>query len=178
MAELHSACARGRLHDPTAGAAELRRALAASADLGARLGVAYFQGVLAELEAKTLGADSALARIDEALTLQGDNRCDLAYLHRLRGDILLKRDPANPAPAEEAFRAAIAIAKEQGGRSYEFLASLSLAKSYQSTGRPVEAHAILAPGLKGFLPTPEMPQIAEAKALLVAIEAGGHARPE
>jgi hypothetical protein len=34
------------------------------------------------------------------------------YLHRLRGDILLKRDPADPAPAEAAYRAAIAIAKQ------------------------------------------------------------------
>ena len=169
MAGLHSACARGRLYEPIAGAAELRRALAASADQGARLGVAYFQGVLAELEAKTLGADSALARIDEALTHQGDNRCDLAYLHRLRGDILLKRDPADPAPAEEAFRTAIAIAKAQGARSYELLASLSLAKLYQSTGRPVEARAILVPALEGFAPTPEMPEIAEAQTLLAEL---------
>ena len=31
-----------------------------------------------------------------------------------RGEILLKRDPANPAPAEEAFLTAIAVAKQQG----------------------------------------------------------------
>ena len=30
---------------------------------------------------------------------------------------------------------------------------LSLAKLYQSTGRPVDAHAILAPALEGFAPT-------------------------
>ena len=34
----------------------------------------------------------------------------LPFLHRLRGEILLKRDPADSAPAEEAFRTAIAIA--------------------------------------------------------------------
>ena len=100
------------------------------------------------------------------------------YLYRLRGDILLKRDPTDPAPAEEAFRTAIAIAKQQGARSYELLASLSLAKLYQSTGRLAEAHAVLAPALEGFSPTPEMPEIAEAQALLVAIEAGAHVRHE
>jgi len=34
------------------------------------------------------------------------------------------------------------------------------------TGRAVEAHTVLAPALEGFAPTPEMPEIAEAQALL------------
>ena len=89
-----------------------------------------------------------------------------AELHRARGEILLKRDPANPAPAEEAFLTAIAVAKQQGTRSFGLRAALSLAKLYQSTGRPAEAHAVLAPALEGFSPTPEMPEIAEAQALL------------
>ena len=83
--------------------------------------------------------------------------------------MLLKRDPANPAPAEEAFLTAIAVAKQQGTRSFELRAALSLAKLYQSTGRPADAHAVLAPALEGFAPTPEMPEIAEAQALLAAL---------
>jgi hypothetical protein len=95
-------------------------------------------------------------------------------LHRpvppsLAGRVLFRRDPANPVPAEEAFQTAIAIAKQQGARSYELLASLSLAKLYRSTGRPIEAHAVLAPVLEGFSPTPEMPEIAEARALLESL---------
>jgi hypothetical protein len=57
-------------------------------------------------------------------------------------------------------------------------AALSLAKLYQSTERPAEAHAVLEPALQGFSSTPEMPEIAEARALLVAIEAAAHARHE
>ena len=91
------------------------------------------------------------------------------FLHLLRGELLLKRDPSNPAPAEEAFQTALAIAKQQGARSWGLRAALSLAKLYQSTGRPVEAHAVLAPALEGFSPTPEMPEIAEAQALLAAL---------
>ena len=91
------------------------------------------------------------------------------YLHRLRGDILLKRDSADPVPAEDAYRTAIAIAKQQGSRSYALLASLSLANFYQSAARAVEAHAVLAPAVEGFSPTPEMPEIAEAQALLVTL---------
>jgi hypothetical protein len=33
-----------------------------------------------------------------------------------------------------------------------------------------------APALEGFAPTPEMPEIVEAQALLVTIEAGAHVR--
>ena len=136
--------------------------------------------LLAELEAETLGVDIALRSIDEALALadQVENRCNLPSLHRLRGEVLLKRDPSNPAPAEEAFQTAIAVAKEQGARSLGLRAALSLAKLYQSTGRPADAQAVLAPALEGFAPTPEMPEIAEAQALLVAIEAGAHVRHE
>ena len=57
----------------------------------------------------------------------------------------------------------------QGARSFGLQAALKLAKLYQSTGRPVEAHDVLAPALEGFSPTPEMPEIAEAQALLAAL---------
>jgi hypothetical protein len=84
----------------------------------------------------------------------------------MRGELLLKHDPSNPTAAEDASRKAITIAGQQGARSYVLLASLSLAKLYQSTARPAEAHAVLAPALAGFSPTPEMPEIAEAQALM------------
>ena len=77
--------------------------------------------------------------------------------------------PTTAAPAEEAYLAAIAVAREQGARSFGLLAALKLAKLYQSTARPVEAHDILAPALEGFAPTPEMPEIAEGQALLAAL---------
>jgi hypothetical protein len=53
------------------------------------------------------------------------------------------------------------------------LASLSLAKLYQSTARPADARTVLAPALEGFSPTPEMPEIAEARALLEHLARGG-----
>ena len=179
-AELKAGWARGRIHDAAAGAEDLRRALAAAADLGMMRDAWFYTALLAELEAQTLGADSALARIDEALVLahQVDDRCDLPFPHLLRGELLLKRDPSNPAPAEEAFHAALEIAKQQGARSWGLRAALSLAKLYQSTSRLAEGQAVLAPALEGFSPTPEMPEIAEAQALLMAIEAGAHVRHE
>ena len=180
VAEMVVGWAQGHLANPTEGAAEMRQALTALINSGARLYVAFFQGLLAELELETSGADSALARIDEALVSadQATTFASLPFLHRLRGDILLKRNPPNIAPAEDAYRTALAIAKRQGARSYELFASLSLATLRHSTGRPVEAHAVLAPALEGFSPTPEMPEIAEAQALLTALAATDEVKAE
>jgi len=38
-----------------------------------------------------------------------------------------------------------------------------LAKLYQSTGRVADAHAVLASALNGFSPTPELPEIEQAR---------------
>jgi predicted ATPase len=166
--EVFAGWARGRLHDAGVGAQELRRALADYFDQGNKALSPLFHGMLARLETSTRGPDSALTLIDQRLAIAAETgeRFTDPYLHRLRGDILLKRNPADPSPAEEAFQTALAIAKQQGARSYELLATLSLAKLYQSTSRLAEAHAVLAPALEGFSPTPEMPEIAEAQALV------------
>ena len=97
--------------------------------------------------------ESALAAIDAGLAIAeatGEHYTD-SYLYRLRGDVLLMRSPGESGPAEEAFQTAIAIAKAQGARGYALLASHSLAKLYQATGRADDAQAILAPALEGFL---------------------------
>ena len=52
------------------------------------------------------------------LARQVENCCDLAFPYLLRGELLLKRDPSNPAPVEEAFQTALSIAKEQGARNW------------------------------------------------------------
>ena len=95
------------------------------------------------------GAEAALAGIDGALALAGETGEHWfdAALHRIRGEILLKQNPADPAPAEAAFLAAIAVAQQQKARSFELRAALSLAKLYQSTGRPIDAHDVLGPAL-------------------------------
>ena len=133
---------------------------------------------LAEAEARAGDVDRAIAILDEALATceRTGHRAFEAELHGARGEMLLKRDPANSAPAEDALLTAIDVAKRQGTRSFEVRAALSLAKLYQTAARPADAHAVLAPALEGFSPTPEMPEIAEAQALLVAIEVGARVR--
>ena len=161
---------------PSDGLAAMRRGI----EMLREQNVLYLDGLLkialAEAEARAHDPHRAAAILGEALATcdRTGYRAFEAELHRAHGETLLKSDPANPAPAEEAFLTAIAVAKQQGTRSFELRAALSLGKMYQSTGRVVEAHAVLAPALEGFAPTPEMSEIAEAQALLVAIEAGAH----
>jgi predicted ATPase len=126
---------------------------------------------LAEAEARAGDVDRAVAVIDEAVATCGrtEYRVFEAELHRVRGEMLLRRDTSDPAPAEEALRSAIGVAKQQGARSFELRAALALAKLCQATGRPADAHAVLAPALDGFSPSLDMPEIAEAQALLAAL---------
>ena len=136
--------------------------------------------VLAEAEARAGDVDRAVVVLDEALATceRTGHRAFEAELHRVRGRMLLKRDPANPAPAEEALQTALAIAKEQGARSWGLRAALALTKLYQSTARAADAHAVLAPALEGFAPTPEMQEIAEAQALLSALSKNDEVKAE
>ena len=169
--EIYRAWARGRLGDREAARADMRDALAKRTEAGVRAGP-HLLGKLAELDAECQSADEATAQIHEGLELAdetGEHWTD-AFLHRIRGDILLKADPENRARAEDAYLSAIAIGRKRGARSFGLQAALKLAKLYQSTTRPVDAHAILVPALEGFSPTPEMPEIGEAHALVATLE--------
>jgi predicted ATPase len=167
---LQSAWASARLDGRETGATSPRQALAAYTAQGNKAFVPFFQGLLAEIEAQD-EADGALTRIDDALALAGNTgeHWSDAFLHRLRGEILLELNPANTAPPEDAFLTAIAIAQQQKAHSFELRAALSVANVYHSTDRPADAHAALASALSGFSPTAEFPEIEQAQALLATL---------
>jgi predicted ATPase len=153
------------------GLADMRRGVELLREQSTPVNDALVKIALAEAEARAGDVDRALAILDEALATSEriSHRTFDAELHRVRSEMLLKRDPPNPASAEEALQTAIAVAKRQATRSFELRAALALAKLYQTTARPAEAHAVLAPALEGFSPTPEMPEIGEAQALVAAL---------
>ena len=170
-AVLFESFANAECSAPAGGLEGLRRGAELMRQQNALIWDGLIKVALAEAEARAGDVDRALAILGETLATseRTGHRAFDAELHRVRGEILLKRDPSNPAPAEVAFLTAIAVSKQQSTRSFELRAGLALAKLYQSTARPVEAHDILAPALEGFSPTPEMPQIAEAQPLLAAL---------
>jgi predicted ATPase len=158
----------GAQSSATGGLEDMRRGV----ELLREQNVLIFDGLikiaLAQAEVRAGDVSRGLAVVEEALTTceRIGFRTFEAELHRVRGEMLLKRDPANPTPAQRALQTAIAVSKQQGTRGFELRAALALAKVYQSADRLADAHAVLAPALEGFLPTSEMPEIAEAQALI------------
>jgi tetratricopeptide (TPR) repeat protein len=134
--------------------------------------VLFFDGLLkialAEAEAAAGDPDGAVTIIDEALaTVEATGyRAFEAELYRVRGELLFRREAPDLRVAEHALQTAVAVARRQETRSFELRAAVSLARLHQSTARPDEACAVLAEALEGFTPTLEMPEIAEAQALL------------
>jgi tetratricopeptide (TPR) repeat protein len=131
---LASAWARAKLGDRDAGSTEFRQALAEYAGQGNKLSLPFYRGLLAEIEAERGDPEAALAGIDETLSLAGETGEHWfdVELHRIRGEILIRQNPADPAPAEAAFLAAITVAQQQKARSFELRAALSLAKLYRA----------------------------------------------
>jgi adenylate cyclase len=150
--------------------AEMRRGLAIGRQQGRVWLLPSFEAALAEAEAGAGETDAGLRRLEDALAeLEAtEQRWYEAETHRIRGGILLKRDPTNTAAAEQSLQAAIAIAQSQKARSFELRAALSLAKLYRAADRDADAHAVLAPAVEGFPPTEQFPELAEAQTLLGA----------
>jgi predicted ATPase len=148
--------------------AEMQRGLTICREQGRNWLLPSFEAALAGAEAGTGEIDAGLKRLDDALAEVGrtEQRWYEAEMHCIRGEILLKRDPADAAAAERSLQTAIAIAQSQKARSFELRAALSLAKLYRAANRYADAHGVLAPAVEGFPPTRQFPELTEAQALL------------
>jgi len=151
--------------------AEMRRSLAIVPERGQVWLLPRFEAALAEAEASAGETDAGLRRLDDALDEleRTEQRWYEAELYRIRGEILLKRDPADTASAEQSLQAAIAIAQSQKARSFELRAALALAKLYHAANRDADAHTALALAVEGFPPTRQFPELTEAQTLLAAL---------
>ena len=89
-----------------------------------------------------------------------------AEIHRLRGELTGRLPYPDPAKAEDSFRTALAIAREQGTRGYELRAATSLARLWRDQGRRIEARDLLAPVYGSFTEGFDAADLKEAKALL------------
>jgi predicted ATPase len=69
----------------------------------------------------------------------------LGRRNRLRGELTGRLPHPDPAKAEDSFRTALAIAREQGTQGYELRAAVSLARLWCEQGRWGEARDLLAP---------------------------------
>jgi predicted ATPase len=84
----------------------------------------------------------------------------------LRGDLTGRWAYPDPAKAEDSFRTALAIAREQGTRGYELRAATSLARLWREQGRRADARELLAPLYSSFTEGFDTADLKEAKRLL------------
>ena len=112
--------------------------------------------------------EEALATLEEAFLFieRTGQRYYHAELHRLKGELLLGRDLANAAAAEQSFRTALDISREQRAKSWELRASRSLARLLRDTNRRDEARSLLAEIYESFTEGFDTADLKDAKALL------------
>ena len=87
----------------------------------------------------------------EAIAIMGKTgeRYYEAELHRLKGELILRgsgveAEPGVQTEAEECFRKAIEIARQQEARSFELRAVTSLSRLWRQQGKKAEARQMLA----------------------------------
>jgi predicted ATPase len=115
----------------------MRRGVAIVREQGQLVNMSLFEAARAIAETRAGETDAALHRLDDALAEleRTENHWYEAELHRIRADILLERDPADTAAAEQSLQAAIAIAQSQKARSFELRGALSLGSFYHAVNR-------------------------------------------
>ncbi len=124
--------------------------------------------LLADSYRKNGRPEEGLATVATALreTERGGERQAEAELYRVKGELLLIRDPPDEAEAERCFRTAIDIARRQKARFFELRATTSLARLLQRQGKTDEARAMLAEIYGWFTEGFEFADLKDAKALL------------
>ena len=111
---------------------------------------------------------AALAGIRKPLTkaaVSGGRGWD-AEIHRMRGELTGRLPYPDPPKAEDSFRTALAIAREQGTRGYQLRAATSLARLWREQGRRAQARDLLAPVYASFTGGVDTQDLKDAKALL------------
>ncbi len=137
-----------------------------------RMGILAWLGLTHVLFAECLekqgNTDEALTAL-EATVVHFERTGDVHWepeVHRLMGDLLLRRNPSAPDRAEVSYRRAIERARSQEAKSWELRAATSLARLRRDQGKPAEARELLAPIYGWFTEGFDTLDLKEAKALL------------
>jgi class 3 adenylate cyclase/predicted ATPase len=137
------------------------------------LDLPYFLAMMAEAHTEEGAIEEASRELDAALSAQDESlECYYsAEIHRLRGNLALKRSSSNPLEAQESYRKAIEVARSQSGKSLELRATTSLARLLANQGHREEARGLLAEIYKWFTEGFDTADLKDAKALLDELNA-------
>ena len=155
------------------GVAQIGKGLAVLTGQQAGLRGPYYQTLLAQAHAQAEDVEEGLKCLSEALRLREQSRESWAdaEIHRTRGDLLLIKNDAKGA--ELSFQRAGSIAKEQGARSFELRAALSLSRMSIEQGKNDQATALLRKTLAKFGKDLDSAELKEARSLLEKLSRRG-----
>ncbi|MBN2005137.1 MAG: DUF2791 family P-loop domain-containing protein [Anaerolineae bacterium] len=150
------------------------RAVGLCRAIGAVVGLPYFMSLLAIALVEFGQLEQGLALLDEALALADstEHRTWEPELHRLKGELLLKRG-TDGIEAEVCFQRAVALACRQQSRSLELRATMSLCRLWQSQGKTGDAYHKLAGIYDWFSEGFETQDLMEARLLRDSLTARG-----
>jgi DNA-binding SARP family transcriptional activator/predicted ATPase len=150
-----------------AGLQQMTQALEGLLQIGNRFNRTYFLALLAQAQAQSGMIQAALHTLETAHQIADESGDQLwkAELVRLTGDynLRLNRDAKE---VESCYHTALQITRQQGAKSLELRATLSLARLWQRQGKGNEAHRLLSEIYKWFTEGFDTADLQEAKALL------------
>jgi predicted ATPase len=159
------------------GLKQMRRGLAAHVSTGAELAKPYWLCLIAEACGRTGAVRDGLELLDEAEATaeQSQERYWEAEIHRLRGDLLLILPESvltgEVDSPECCLLRALEVTRQQGARSLELRAAVSLARLWRTEGRDGEARELLARVYGSFSEGLDTRDLREAGAMLVELGA-------
>jgi class 3 adenylate cyclase/predicted ATPase len=161
MGAIYRGWAKVKNSDITVGISLLRSGSTAYRATGADAFMPYFIALLASACEITAQTDEALILLDDALQIVGRSgeRWFEAELNK-------RQRRGHPEAAEELYRKALSIAREQEAKLWELRAAANLARLRRDQGRRVEARDLLAPVYSWFTEGFDTPDLKEARALL------------
>ena len=161
-------CSLAQLGHTSEGITQIREGIAAYRATGAGLEVSDWFALLAGVYAREGRFDEGLAAVDESLSEMQKTgaRYYEAELHRLRGELKLRKHQDDVQTAERLYREAVEIAERQGAKSWELRATMSLARLLRDTNRRREACSMLADIYGWFTEGFDTADLKDAKALL------------
>jgi predicted ATPase len=152
--------------DVSEGILLLRSGLAAFRATGAEAWTPYLLSGLAKGCEIAGQIEESLTLLEEALQIIGrtGERWFASELDRHKGRLLLQQGHAEAA--EDLYRKALGIAREQDAKLWELRAAVSLARLRRDQGRRAEGRELLAAVYDWFTEGFDTPDLKEAKALL------------
>jgi class 3 adenylate cyclase/predicted ATPase len=171
LATLLCAFARAMGEPVEANIAAMRQARIALSKSGGSTGNSIMLSSLAQslLQAGDLTAAEAALDDGFAFVEQSGERYWLADLHRLCGQVALRRPDPDLARAETCFNKAIEVARGQDARLLELRAATDLGRLWQGNRRAGEIRALVEPILRQIEGGATAPDVCNARTLLATL---------